>query len=301
MARKGIFMIRSMTGFGREQRIIDGREITAEIRSVNHRYHEFSAKTPYQYRYIEEKLKALVGGRVSRGKVEVVITIHNLAGKEVKVALNRDVVESYIKAVDEFQMSMKPSLIIGSFSPADVLRIPDAFTVLKAEVDEDAVWQAVESVTGAALEKFVSMRETEGVKMKSDILERLDFIESATAQIEAASPERVEKYRLRLIEKMNEVISKGVDEQRILLEAAIFAEKTAVDEETVRLRSHISQVRELLEKESVVGRKLDFIVQEMNREINTIGSKSHEIEITRIVVELKGELEKIREQIQNVE
>ncbi|MCL2037063.1 MAG: YicC family protein [Oscillospiraceae bacterium] len=294
-------MIRSMTGFGREQRIIDGREITAEIRSVNHRYHEFSAKTPYQYRYIEEKLKALVGGRVSRGKVEVVITIHNLAGKEVKVALNRDVVESYIKAVDEFQMSMKPSLIIGSFSPADVLRIPDAFTVLKAEVDEDAVWQAVESVTGAALEKFVSMRETEGVKMKSDILERLDFIESATAQIEAASPERVEKYRLRLIEKMNEVISKGVDEQRILLEAAIFAEKTAVDEETVRLRSHISQVRELLEKESVVGRKLDFIVQEMNREINTIGSKSHEIEITRIVVELKGELEKIREQIQNVE
>jgi uncharacterized protein (TIGR00255 family) len=286
-----------MTGFGREKEIIDGREITAEIRSVNHRYNEFSARVPRQYSYLEEKLKTLIGGAISRGKVEVSISIYNLSGKEVTVTVNRDLVESYVNALNE----LKDLGLNDNLGISDVFRMSDAFTVVKAEVDEDEIWNAVSSVANEALKRFISMRETEGVKLKSDILERLSFIENATAQIEVASPERVEKYRTKLFERMKEVIDKGVDEQRILLEAAIFSEKTAVDEETVRLRSHISQVRELLEKEDVVGRKLDFLVQEMNREINTIGSKAQEIEITRLVVDLKSELEKIREQIQNIE
>jgi uncharacterized protein (TIGR00255 family) len=295
---KGDTMIRSMTGFGREQRIIDSREITAEIRSVNHRYHEFTAKTPRQYGYLEEKLKALAGGHISRGKVEISITIHSLSGKEVKVTANHDVVQSYLTALRGLDKGLN---LTDDLNLSDVFHMHDAFTVVKSEVDEDVIWQAVKSVAEEALKKIIAMRETEGVKMKADILERLDFIDNATSQIEEGSPQRVDKYRTKLLEKMNDVICKGADEQRILLEAAIFAEKTAVDEETVRLRSHVCQVRELLENESVVGRKLDFLVQEMNREINTIGSKSQEIAVTRLVVDMKSELEKIREQIQNIE
>lgn len=291
-------MIRSMTGFGREQQIVDGREITVEIRSVNHRYNEFSARVPRQYAYLEEKLKVLIGGQISRGKIEAGVTIHNLSGREVTVTVNRDVVESYLTALRELEGELD---LDDNLSLSDVFRMTDAFTVVKSEADEDAIWEAVRCVSICALHKFVTMREVEGIRMKSDILERLDFIESATGKIEEISPESVVKHRARLLEKMNEVVSKGADEQRVLLEAAIFAEKTAVDEETVRLRSHIGQVRELLDNEDVVGRKLDFLVQEMNREINTIGSKSHEITVTRLVVDLKSELEKIREQIQNIE
>jgi len=286
-----------MTGFGREQRVTDGREITVEIRSVNHRYHEFFAKTPRQYGYLEEKLKTLVSGQISRGKVEVSVTIHNLSGREVDVTINRDVVESYLTALRGLDSGLTDNL-----SLSDVFRIPDSFTVTKSVVDEDAIWEAVSQTAVAALERFVAMRETEGAKMKADILQRLSFIEAATAQIQSASPQTSERYRNKLLDKMNEIIGTcGVDENRVLLEAAIFAEKTAVDEETVRLKSHTAQVRELLDNENVVGRKLDFIVQEMNREINTIGSKANDIDITRIVVDCKSELEKIREQIQNIE
>jgi uncharacterized protein (TIGR00255 family) len=289
-----------MTGFGRESRIIDGREITVEIRSVNHRYHEFSARMARRYNYLEDKLKRAVGEKVNRGKVEVNLSIHNIEDSEIAVSLNSDVVESYLAAIYEFRND-SDLLLTGDFDVADILRIPDAFTVTKKEVDEDEIWQAVSDVLEAALRKFVTMREVEGAKLCTDILGRLDFIEKSTASIEEISPQCTEKYRVKLLERMQEVISGAADEQRILFEAAIFAEKTAVDEETVRLRSHIAQVRELMSSEEVVGRKLDFIVQEMNREINTIGSKAHEITITRTVVDLKSELEKIREQIQNIE
>ena len=291
-------MIRSMTGFGRAQRIIDEKEITVEIRSVNHRYHEFSARIPNHYRYLEDKLKGLVSGKVNRCKVEVCVLIHNLSGKDVNVTVNRGVVESYLTALNEVRDSMR---LDGDIVLSDVFRMSDAFTVVKSEVDEDELWNAVREVACEALEKFVAMRENEGSQMKADIVERLVSIESALTQIEKLSPEALEKHRAKLLEKMQEIVSSGVDEQRVLLEAAIFAEKTAIDEETVRLRSHIAQTRELLQKESIVGRKLDFIVQEMNREVNTIGSKSHEIAITRLVVDLKSELEKFREQIQNIE
>jgi uncharacterized protein (TIGR00255 family) len=290
--------VRSMTGFGREGRVIGGREITVEIRAVNHRYHEFSARMSRRYGYLEDKLKRLVGEKVSRGKVEVNLSVHNLESSEIEVTMNRDIVEAYLHELREVECELN---LADNFNLADVLRIPDAFTVTKKEADEDEIWEAVSEVTCCALAKFVAMRENEGAKLAQDILGRLDFIENAAAQIEESAPQIVEKYRTKLFERMKEVVSSGADEQRVLLEAAIFAEKTAVDEETVRLRSHIAQVRELLGGEDVVGRKLDFIVQEMNREINTIGSKAHEIAITRTVVDLKSELEKIREQVQNIE
>ncbi|MDR0196641.1 MAG: YicC family protein [Oscillospiraceae bacterium] len=291
-------MIKSMTGFGREQRITDGREITVEIRSVNHRYYEFSAKLPRQHNFLEEKLKTLLGGKISRGKVEVVVVVHNISGAQMRVTVNTGVVEAYLTALRRLRLDM---VLMDDLSLSDVFKMADAFNVVKTEADEDAVWAAVSEAASAALEKFVAMRESEGGRIKDDILKKLDFIEKTVAEIESASPGVTEKYRARLLEKMRDVIGGAVDEQRVLLEAAIFAEKTATDEETVRLKSHIAQTRELLDNEDVVGRKLDFIVQEMNREVNTIGSKAQEIAITRLVVDLKSELEKIREQIQNIE
>ncbi|MDR0223249.1 MAG: YicC family protein [Oscillospiraceae bacterium] len=291
-------MIRSMTGYGREQKTVGGREITAEIRSVNHRYYEFSAKLPRQHNFLEERLKTLLGGKISRGKVEVGIIICNVSGKETQITVNADVVEAYVSALRK----LRPETVLtDDLSLSDVFKMTDAFNIVKSETDEDEIWAAVSETASAALEKFVAMREAEGKRIKDDLLKKLDFIENAVGEIERISPERALKYRLRLFEKIKEIVGSGVDEQRILTEAAIFAEKTAVDEETVRLRSHIAQTRELLDANGVAGRKLDFIVQEMNREVNTIGSKAQEISITRIVVDLKSELEKIREQIQNIE
>lgn len=292
-------MIRSMTGFGREHRIIGGREILVEIRSVNSRYYEFISKLPRSYMYLEEKLKTLLKGQISRGKVEISLSICNVEGKETQVTVNPTVVEGYVTALRGIseKYGLKDDLSLSS-----VFQMTDAFNVMKAEVDEEEIWQAVSEVAGAALEKFVAMRETEGAKMKADILEKLANVEAMVKQAEVYSPENVVVYREKLMAKMQEVLgSAHVDESRILLEAAIFSEKTAIDEETVRLHSHIHQFREMLDKEDIVGRKLDFLVQELNREANTMGSKAQDIRITRLVVDIKSEIEKIREQIQNIE
>ena len=292
-------MIRSMTGFGREHRIIGGREILVEIRSVNSRYYEFISKLPRSYMYLEEKLKTLLKGQISRGKVEISLSICNVEGRETQVTVNPTVVEGYVTALREIseKYGLKDDL-----SLSNVFQMTDAFNVMKAEVDEEEIWQAVSEVAGAALEKFVAMRETEGAKMKADILEKLANVEAMVKQAEVYSPENVVVYREKLMAKMQEVLgSAHVDESRILLEAAIFSEKTAIDEETVRLHSHIHQFREMLDKEDIVGRKLDFLVQELNREANTMGSKAQDIRITRLVVDIKSEIEKIREQIQNIE
>jgi len=290
--------MRSMTGFGREQRIIGGRDILFEIRSVNHRYYEFSARLPRQYAYLEEKLKTLLGGVISRGKIEVSLSIYGVSGKETLVTVNQSVVESYVAAL----RSIDPCLnLADNLSLADVFKMTDAFNVVKADADEEEVWEAVRAVASAALDKFAEMRGNEGERIKSDILEKLEFIEKAAAEIDVLSPANVEKYRAKLFKKISEIIANTADEQRILLEAAIFAEKTAVDEETVRLKSHIAQARQLINENGAVGRKLDFLIQEMNREINTIGSKAQELSVTRLVVDLKSELEKIREQVQNIE
>ncbi len=292
-------MIKSMTGFGRGHQVLNGRDITVEIRSVNHRYYEFSSRLPRSLGYVEDKLKTLLQGRISRGKVEVSVLINNVEAADEKITINHEIVKEYIDAMrsvkDEFGL-------VDDLSLSNILRIPDAFTVVKTETDEEQLWEDIRSTAEEALEHFISMRENEGERMKQDVLSRLAKIEEWVGVVETRSPMVVEDYRKRLYDKMCEVLSStNIDENRILMEAGIFSEKTAVDEETVRLRSHIAQFRGLLESGEPVGRKLDFLVQEMNRETNTIGSKVQDIEVTRIVVDQKSEIEKIREQIQNIE
>lgn len=292
-------MIKSMTGFGRGHKVLNGRDITVEIRSVNHRYYEFSSRLPRSLNYVEERLKSLLQGRISRGKVEVSVLLNNVGAADEKITINRDVVREYIEAL----RSVKEEFgLTDDLALSNVLRIPDAFTVVKTETDEEQLWEDIKSTAEEALEHFISMRENEGARMKQDVLSRLAKIEEWVGVVETRSPQVVEDYRKRLYDKMCEVLSSSnIDENRILLEAGIFSEKTAVDEETVRLRSHIAQFRSMLESGEPVGRKLDFLVQEMNRETNTIGSKVQDIEVTRIVVDQKSEIEKIREQIQNIE
>lgn len=292
-------MIKSMTGFGRGHNVLNGRDITVEIRAVNHRYYEFSCRIPRSMGFAEEKLKSLLQGKISRGKVEVSVLVSNTSVSDEKITLNTEVIRSYIEAMhsagEQFGLE-------NDISESDILRIPDAFTVVKTDVDEEQLWEDVRVTAEQALERFISMRETEGERMKADILSRLDQIEKWVGFVEERSPLVVEDYRKRLYDRMCEVLKgKDIDENRILLEAGIFSEKTAVDEETVRLRSHINQFRTMLESAEPVGRKLDFLVQEMNRETNTIGSKVQDIEVTRVVVDQKSEIEKIREQIQNIE
>lgn len=292
-------MIRSMTGFGREHRIIGGREYLVEIRSVNSRYYEFNAKLPRAYMYLEEKLKTLIKGKISRGKVEISLSVYNISGKETAVSVNEGVVENYITAL---RAAGEKFGLMDDLTLSSVFRMTDAFNVVRAEEDEEEIWAAVKEVAEAALARFVEMRETEGEKMKADVLEKLGNIESMIEKVCEYSPDNVRAYREKLTAKMAEILGdKQIDEQRILLEAGLFAEKTAVDEETVRLKSHFSQFRSMLDSPEPVGRKLDFLVQELNRETNTIGSKAQDIRVTRIVVDVKSEIEKIREQIQNIE
>ena len=292
-------MIKSMTGFGRGHKVLNGRDITVEIRAVNHRYYEFSARLPRSLGYIEDKLKSMLQGRINRGKVEVSVLVCNVAAADEKITINKEIVRDYVEALrsvkDEFSLNDDLSL-------SNILRIPDAFTVVKEETDEEQLWEDIKSAAEEALDHFIAMREAEGERMKQDVMSRLDRIEEWVGIVEQRSPMIVEEYRRKLYDKMCEVLeSTSIDENRILMEAGIFSEKTAVDEETVRLRSHIAQFRAMLESGEPVGRKLDFLVQEMNRETNTIGSKVQDIEVTRIVVDQKSEIEKIREQIQNIE
>ncbi len=292
-------MIRSMTGFGRDHRIIDGREYLVEIRSVNSRYYEFNAKLPRAYNYLEEKLKTLVKSRMSRGKVEVSLSIYNITANETEVSLNDGVVQNYLEVL---RAAGQKYSLTDDLSVSTIFRMQDAFNVVRAEADEDKIWEAVKETAEAALERFVSMRETEGQKMKEDILEKLANVEKMTLQVCEYAPETVAAYRERLFAKMSEILeNKQIDEQRILLEAGLFAEKIAVDEETVRLKSHFVQFRDMMSSDEPIGRKLDFLVQEINREVNTTGSKAQDVRITKLVVDMKSEIEKIREQIQNIE
>lgn len=292
-------MIRSMTGYGRAQEIIGGRDITVELRSVNHRYFELNCRVPRSWGHIEEKLKALMQGNISRGKVEAGVYIQTLEGGPSEVQINTPLAKSYLDALRGLASDLGVRDDVGLTS---LTRFQDIFVVHKTEEDEDEVWQQVKVVAEKALERFVQMRTAEGEKLEQDLLMRLQTIEDYVTEVERKSPKTTEEYRARLYAKLTEVLGQtGIDEQRILTEAAIFAEKVAVDEETVRLRSHIEQFRKILSSRQPVGRKLDFLVQEINREANTIGSKSQDIEISRIVVEVKSEIEKIREQIQNLE
>lgn len=244
-------------------------------------------------------MKSLFQGKISRGKVEAAVQVQNVTAVSEKIIANKEVIADYVAALREIKEELS---LTDDLSLSAVLRLPDAFTVVKEETDEERLWEDLKAVAEQALDNFIKMRETEGERMKADISARLITIENNVGFIEERSPIIVENYRKRLYDKMCEVLEgKNVDENRILLEAGIFSEKTAVDEETVRLRSHIAQFREMLESAEPIGRKLDFLVQEMNRETNTIGSKVQDIEVTKIVVDQKSEIEKIREQIQNIE
>ena len=288
-----------MTGYGRAQKILNGRDILVEIRSVNHRYYEYSSRIPRTYSYIDEKLKALLKNSISRGKVEAAVTINNIEGKDTEIAINKGVAEGYVAALRSVSEELK---LADDLSLSKLMKLPDIFTVQKTPDDEEQVWNDVAEVAQEAVDKFVEMRSTEGERLKNDITEKADGILRMVMEVERLSPITVENYRNRLYKKLSEVLeNKDIDEQRILTEAAIFSEKIAVDEETVRLRSHISQLKNMLRSNEAVGRKLDFIVQEMNREVNTIGSKAQDLNITKIVVDMKAEIEKIREQIQNIE
>ena len=292
-------MLQSMTGYGRDQLLINGRDITVEIRSVNHRYYEFSSRVPRVYGYLDEKLKSFVKNSVSRGKIEVSVTINNIEGRTAAVSIDRDLALEYLKALREANETLG---LEDDVTLSMMTRFSDIFSVQKLAEDEELIWNDVKTAAEKALEKFVEMRRTEGSTLKKDLLEKLKNIENTLGTVEEQAPVTAEKYREKLFKKLKEVLDeKEIDEQRIVTEAALFAEKIAIDEETVRLRSHIAQFRELVESEGPVGRKLDFLVQEFNREINTMGSKAQDVKITKCVVDMKSEVEKIREQIQNIE
>ena len=292
-------MISSMTGYGRAQKMIDGREITVEMKSVNHRFFEFSPRISRSNAYLEEKLKSLVYDKISRGKVDLSLTTVKIEGAGQEVEINMPLAGSYLKAMRGLgdALHLPDDVTLTSLS-----RFGDIFIVRKTADDEGAVWNAVQEVAAEALEKLVSMRVSEGEKLKADVISRLLIIEGCVGEVERLAPQTLKDYRAKLTAKITEVLEqKQIDEARILTEAAIFAEKISVNEETVRLHSHIEQFRSILNSGGAVGRKLDFLVQELNRETNTIGSKAQDIGISRLVVEMKSEIEKIREQIQNIE
>jgi len=290
-----------MTGYGRARETRNGRDITVEVRSVHNRYLDCTVKMPRSFIFAEDAIKALVQKYASRGKVDVFITVESLGADETVVAVNEPLAKHYIDALSRLRQ-LGGDVLGGEISVAELARLPDVLAVTKGESDLETISADLCAVLEQALTAYTAMRETEGRKLAEDILQRLDTIGAITRLIEERSPQTVAEYRQKLLSRMQEVLqSAAIDESRILTEAAIFADKVAVDEETVRLRSHLSQLREMLHSGVPVGRKLDFLIQEINRESNTIGSKCSDLQIARDVVDLKAEIEKIREQVQNIE
>ena len=292
-------MVKSMTGYGRAVETVNGREFTVELRSVNNRYLDCTVKLPRTLSFAEDAVKQAVKGAISRGKVDVFISVRSEGAEDVKITLNTAMVEGYLGAMHQMA---KDYGIREDISVSLLSRMPDVFTVDKPEVDEEQLLADLLSVVNQALERFDAMRSAEGKALENDLRSRGQTILSLVEQVEAGSGQTVADYRTRLENKLKEVLANtAIDESRILTEAAIFADKVAVDEETVRLRSHLDQMNNMLTTGGAIGRKLDFLLQEMNRESNTIGSKCSDVRMARIVVDIKAELEKIREQTQNIE
>lgn len=292
-------MIRSMTGYGRAKETIHNRDITIELRSVNNRFLDCTVKIPRVYTFCEDVVRAQVQKAITRGKVDVFITIQSVGAEATTVTVNRDLAAGYVRALhglaEEYGLR-------DDISVMGVARFPDVLTVSKVEEDMESLSADICTVLQQAIAGYNAMREAEGARLCEDIVGRLATIEALTGTIEERSPDTVAEYRERLSAKMKEVLqSTTIEESRILMEAAIYSDKVAVDEETVRLHSHVAQLRAMLESGGVIGRKADFLIQELNREANTIGSKCCDIAISESVIALKAEIEKIREQIQNVE
>lgn len=292
-------MLKSMTGFGRGEDTVNGQYIVFEIKSVNHKFFEQNTRITRGYQFLEDRLKGYLQERFSRGKIDVFLQIENMEESGITVEVNLALAEGYFQALSqmqkEFDLPDKPTLALLS-------RYPDVFTVHKSPEDEEIVWQAVLQVVGPTVDSLIQMRETEGARLRADIMEKAGNARVLVDKIEELAPDAVREYRERLQAKIQELLGDAhLDEQRILTEVAVFADKTAIDEEIVRLRSHFAQLDRLVNASQPVGRKIDFLVQEMNREANTIGSKSQNPAIAYLVVDLKSEIEKIREQVQNVE
>ena len=292
-------MIKSMTGYGMAKGSSDKLDITVEVRSVNNRYLDCSVRLPRVYTCLEDGIKARVQGTISRGKVDVYVTVDASRADDVAVAVNEPVADAYMAALEEIAAKYG---IDNDITAVTLAKMPDVLTVTKTEADVQKLGEDMDGILAQALEDFNAMRRREGEKLRADIAARADEVERLVGLAEERSPQTVNEYRRRLEARLREVLeSSTVDEARIVTEAALFADKTAVAEETVRLRSHLSQLRGMLDSGEPVGRKLDFLIQEFNREANTIGSKGNDVQMARIVVDLKSEIEKIREQIQNVE
>ncbi len=292
-------MVTSMTGFGRGKALSDELNITVEIKSVNHRYFEYSSRIPRAFQFLDDSLKSLCQKKISRGKIELSVQYEDTSSSSVELAVNKSYADAYISALHKFAKDyklkddIKASAIVGN---------SDIFTVKKRDLNEELVKDLAFRAAEEAIDNFIGARAVEGERLVADVKGRADYILKQVDFIETRSPETVKEYREKLEQKIKELIGDiKVDEQRLLTETAIYADKIAVAEETVRLRSHIDSLCSLLDEGGVIGRKLDFIVQEMNRETNTIGSKCQDMDITKVVVEIKSEIEKIREQIQNIE
>ncbi len=292
-------MIKSMTGYGGAKGVSGKTAITVELRSVNNRYLDCSVRIPRVYTAAEDSIKSAVSKTVSRGKVDVYITLDTSAADDTVITLNEPLAAAYVSIFDRMAQLYE---IPNDMTTTTLSRFPDILKAEKVEADRDVLFADINAVLAEALSGYDAMRTTEGARLREDILSRLDSLESLVSKAELRSPATLGEYRERLVQKMQEVLaSTNIEEQRILTEAAIFADKIAIDEETVRLRSHIAQVRAMMDANEAVGRKLDFIVQEMNREANTIGSKGNDLEMSKIVVDMKAVIEKIREQVQNIE
>ncbi len=292
-------MLRSMTGFGRCEDTINGRHVIVEIKSVNHKFFEFSTRITRGFGFLDDKLKTYIQSRVSRGKIDVYVHVENLEDSDVQVLVNHSLASGYINALREIGERYN---LDGNVSVNVISGYNDIFSVHKTPDDEEKIWTVVKAVAEKAVDNFIAMRENEGERLYNDIITRAENIISIVNKIEEYSPQTVNEYRKRLENKLREVLEdRNIDEQRVLTEAAIFADKVAVDEETVRLKSHFVQLKGFADSKEPIGRKMDFLVQEMNREANTIGSKACDSKIAYMVVDIKAEIEKIREQVQNIE
>lgn len=289
----------SMTGYGSAKGSVDGQEITVELKSVNNRYLDCSVRLPRNFLFAEDTVKQAVSAGVSRGKVDVFVSAQASQDSGTVVSVNEELARGYRDAVARIAETLGLESGLNAFSLA---RFPDVLTVERRELDKDKAAAALSEITAKAVEEFNAMREREGERLRRDMLGKLETIEGLVSVVEERSPQTVKEYRERLEARLRDILAdRSLDEQRVITEAAIFADRTAVDEETVRLRSHIAQFRTMLEEGSPIGRKMDFLVQEFNRESNTIGSKCSDASLAKVVVDLKSEIEKIREQLQNVE
>lgn len=292
-------MLKSMTGYGRCETVTEGKKILVEIKSVNHRFSDYNIKVPRHLGFLEDKTRQYASQRVTRGKIDIYVAVENYDEADHDIMLNTELAKNYIEVLQELRDKFG---LRDDISVSSVARYNDIFKTERREDDQDKMWELVKSVMSEAMDAFIAMREREGERIEKDLRERIAYMSDLACQVDERSPQTVAEYRDKLYAKIKELLEdRDIDEARILTEVAIFADKVAVNEETVRLSSHFDEFYQILDSGEPAGRKLDFLIQEINREVNTIGSKASDIEIAKIVVTLKGEIEKLREQIQNIE